>query len=124
MHHIFLALAITGGFIATTAAYSAPAHEAPETRLIQETAVEVDGVKFWVPSTIVVKKGDHVKIHAVSKVPGAGSVHGFAIDAFKVAIVADDKGKDVEFTADKAGIFPFRCQLHMPHVGGQLVVLE
>jgi nitrosocyanin len=117
MHQILLALAITGGFVFASNAYS-------QDRLIQEVAVEINGVKFWVPSTIVVKKGDKVKIHAVSKVPGAGSVHGFAIDAFKAEIVADEKGKDVEFVADKAGIFPFRCHLHAPHVGGQLVVLE
>ena len=31
---------------------------------------------------------------------------------------------NVEFTADKAGIFPINCQLHPAHVGGELVVLE
>jgi len=95
-----------------------------ETRSFNEFAVEVDGVKFWLPSTIVVKKGDVVKIHAVSKIPGANSVHGLAIDAFKIQEVVDTKGKDITFTADKAGIFDMRCQLHPPHVGGQLVVLE
>ena len=28
----------------------------------------------------------------------------------------------VEFTADKVGVFPYSCQLHPAHVGGQLVV--
>jgi len=91
---------------------------------INETAVEINGVKFWMPSHIFVKKGDKVKIHAVSKVPGAGSVHGFAIDAFKVSEVIDEKGKTFEFVADKAGIFPIYCHLHPAHVGGQLIVLE
>ena len=38
----------------------------------------------------------------------------------------EDRGqpKTVEFTADRAGIFPIICQLHPAHVGGQLVVLE
>jgi nitrosocyanin len=87
-------------------------------------AVEIDGTKFWFPSSITVKKGDTVKIHAVSKVPGTPSVHGFSIPAYKVEVVADEKGKDVEFVADKAGIFPINCQLHPAHVGAQLIVLE
>jgi nitrosocyanin len=95
-----------------------------ETRTFNEFAVEVDGVKFWSPATIVVKKGDVVTIHAVSKVPGANSVHGFAIDAFNVKEVIDIKGKDIKFTADKAGVFPIYCHMHPAHVGGQLVVLE
>jgi nitrosocyanin len=95
-----------------------------DTRTVNVNAVEIDGVKFWLPSTIVVKKGDTVKIHATSKVPGANSVHGFKIEGYQVEEVADSKGKDIQFTADKAGIFPFSCQLHPAHVGGQLVVLE
>jgi nitrosocyanin len=95
-----------------------------ETREFQEVAVEANGVKFWIPAVIVVKKGDVVKIHAVSKVPGANSVHGFAIDAYKIAAVADTKGTDIEFTADHAGIFPIHCQLHPAHIGGQFIVLE
>ena len=95
-----------------------------ETRTFNTVAVEIDGEKFWIPSSFTVKKGDTVKIHAVSKVPGANSVHGFAIDAFKIQDVIDTKGKDIEFTADKAGIFDIRCQLHPAHVGGQLIVLE
>ena len=97
-----------------------------EVRSFQEVAVEVNGTKFWLPSSITVKKGDSVKIHVVSKVPGdpKASVHGFAIDQFKIQEVVDAKGKDIEFVADKAGIFPIHCQLHPAHVGGQLIVLE
>jgi nitrosocyanin len=95
-----------------------------EVRNFQTFAVEASGVKFWLPSTFVVKKGDVVKITATSKIPGKNSVHGLAIDAFKIQEVADTKGKTIEFTADKAGIFEIRCHLHPPHVGGQLIVLE
>ena len=95
-----------------------------EERTFKVSAVEIDGVKFWLPSTLIVKKGDTVKIHAVSNVPGTGSVHGFAIDEFKVQEVVDSKGKDISFTAGKAGIFPIHCQLHPAHIGGQLIVLE
>ena len=101
-----------------------PAWAAGEVRTLQAVAIEAGGTKFWLPSTIVAKKGDTVKIHAVSKVPGANNVHGFAIDEFKVEALVDDKGKDFEFVASKAGIFPIRCHLHPAHIGGQLVVLE
>src|SRR5579862_6593889 len=82
-------------------------------------AVEVDGVKFWLPSTLVVHKGDSVEIQAVSKVPGDNSVHGLMIKDFNVVEVVDTKGKTVKFTADKAGTFPITCQLHPAHIGGQ-----
>lgn len=108
----------------TLALFLVPVISYAETQTIQEVAVEVNGTKFWIPSTITVKKGDTVKIHAVSKIPGENSVHGFAIDAYKIQEVADTKGKDFQFVADKAGIFPIRCQLHPAHIGGQLVVLE
>src|SRR5690242_18123788 len=67
---------------------------------IQEDAVEINGTKFWFPSTIIAKKGDTIKIHAVSKIGKEGdpsNVHGFAIDQFKVSEVVDIKGKDIEF---------------------------
>src|SRR4051812_15773926 len=93
-----------------------------ETRTFNAVAVEIDGTKFWLPSTFYVKKGDKVKFHLINKVPGAGSVHGFAIADYKVQEVVDTKGKDIEFTADKEGIFPINCQLHPAHIGGQLIV--
>jgi nitrosocyanin len=97
---------------------------APETREFHAVTVEIAGTKFWIPSTFIVNKGDTVKLHLVAKVPGPNNVHGFAVDAYKIQAVADEKGTTVEFVADKAGIFPVRCQLHPPHIGGQLVVME
>jgi hypothetical protein len=38
--------------------------------------------------------------------------------------IADNKGKTIEFTADKAGVFQIKCHLHATHIGSQLVVLE
>jgi nitrosocyanin len=105
--------------------FSTPAAHA-ETRTIRAAAVEIGGAKFWLPSTIVVKKGDDVVIQAVSKVAGAPgtTAHGFSIPAFKVEEVVDAKGKEIRFKADRAGIFPIQCQMHPAHFGGQLVVLE
>ena len=107
----------------TTASLTAASANA-ETFNINVAAVDVNGTKFWLPSVIVAKKGDTVKIHAVTKIAGPNT-HGFAIDQFKVeTIVVNDKPTDIEFIANKAGIFPIRCQLHAPHIGGQLLVLE
>lgn len=86
--------------------------------------VELSGVKFWLPSVIVVHKGDKVRLEAVSKIPGPTGVHGLDIPEFKIKEVIDDKGKTFEFTAARTGVFPFSCHLHPPHVGGQLVVLD
>lgn len=95
-----------------------------EVRTFQEYAVETNGVKFWFPSNIIVKKGDTVKIKAISKIGGQNNIHGFAIDEFKVQELVTDKEKEIEFTAAKAGIFPIRCHLHPAHVGGHLTVLD
>jgi len=39
-------------------------------------------------------------------------------------VVPGEKTANVKFVADKAGIFPIKCQLHPAHVTGQLIVLE
>jgi nitrosocyanin len=103
--------------------YVTPA--AAELRKFNIYTVEASGVKMWVPSTLVVKKGDDVEITAMTKVPSNDSmVHGFTIEDMKIAEVADDKGKTIKFKAAKPGIFNFRCHLHPAHQGGQLVVLK
>ena len=89
------------------------------------TVVNVDtpqGVKIWEPTTIVAKKGDSVALKLINR---HAEEHGFEIAAFGVKEVVDgNKAKDVSFKADKAGIFPIKCQLHPAHVVGQFVVLE
>lgn len=111
-----LAVVLVGGL--------APVKGYAETLTINAVALEVNGTKIWLPSTIVAKKGDLVKIHAVSKIPGQNNVHGFAIDQFKVKSLATDKVTDIEFVADKVGIFPLYCHLHPAHIGGQILVTE
>jgi hypothetical protein len=86
--------------------------------------VEINGTKFWLPSTLVVKKGDKVRLEAQTRLEGQASVHGLSLPDFKVREAIDNQSKAVEFVADKAGIFPITCHMHPPHVGSQLVVLE
>jgi nitrosocyanin len=87
--------------------------------------IEFEGSKIWVPGPIVVEKGNTVKIKAINNVKSDPAVHGLAIPAYGVAVVVNEgKPENIEFKADKAGIFPISCHLHPTHVGTQLVVLE
>jgi len=85
--------------------------------------VEYEGSKIWLPGTLVVKKGSKVTLKLINNVPSDPKEHGFAIPAYNIAeTVVRGEPKTVEFTSDKAGIFPITCHLHPAHVGGQLVV--
>jgi nitrosocyanin len=87
--------------------------------------IEYEGSKIWVPTTIVAHKGDKVSLKLINNVPSDPSQHGFAIPDYKIAEIVDrGQPKTVEFTADRAGVFPIICQLHPAHVGGQLLILE
>ena len=98
---------------------------ADETRQFTVVNTEYQGSKIWLPGTLVVNKGDTVKIKLINNVPSDPNQHGFAIEAYKIAAVVNrGEPQEVEFKADRAGIFPIICQLHPAHVGGELVVLE
>lgn len=93
-----------------------------EKRAITIVNYEVDGVKQWLPGTIIVKKGDDVEITLINNVPSG--VHGFFIPDFNVRKdVQKGKKEVVTFKADKDGLFAMKCHLHPAHVGGQLLVL-
>lgn len=91
---------------------------------IKLTIVNVEtgqGVKIWTPESIAAKRGDTVTLTLINKLDAE---HGFEIEAVKVKeVVGAQKTTTVTFKADRAGIFPIKCQLHPPHVAGQLVVL-
>ena len=97
---------------------------APQPGVFTLVSAEIGGVKFWLPSSITVHEGDTVKLTLKNVVPGADDKHGFALPAYNVQeIVTRGTPKTVTFTADKAGVYPYFCQLHGAHVGGQLIVL-
>ncbi len=82
-----------------------------------------EGSKMFLPSVLAVSQGDTVSVTVINNIPGDPPNHGFAIPAFDVeTVVNHGEKKTVEFTADKAGIFDIRCQLHPAHVHGQLIV--
>ena len=87
--------------------------------------VEYEGSKVFVPSVLVVHKGDTVKIKVINNIKSEPPNHGFAIPDFKIEeVVNRGETKEVQFTADKAGVFDIKCQLHPAHVHAQLVVLQ
>ena len=101
----------------------APAIEEPGTRSFTMVSIEADGAKIWLPSVIAVEQGDKVKLTLKNLVPGADNKHGFTIPAYNITeVVTRDEPKTVSFVADKAGVFPFSCQLHPAHIGGSLIV--
>jgi heme/copper-type cytochrome/quinol oxidase subunit 2 len=120
MVRVFVALVLT-----LAACGAATSTAAAEERNFTIVNIEYEGTKVWVPGTLIVKKGDHVKIKLINNVASDPNQHGFAIEAFKVAAVVNrSEPATVEFDADKAGIFPILCHLHPAHIGGQLLVME
>ena len=98
----------------------APAAE-PDAHDIQVTARKYE----FAPSTITVKKGEHVKV----TITAVDHDHGFKLEAFGIdKLLTKGQATTIEFTADKAGTFPFLCS-HFCGMGhgkmkGQLVVQE
>ncbi|HTY54552.1 MAG TPA: cupredoxin domain-containing protein [Candidatus Binataceae bacterium] len=88
-------------------------------------SVMVDETKIWLPSSIIVEQGDHVKLTLKNMIPGAGNQHGFALPGYGITeVITAGTPKTVEFVASKPGVFTYYCQLHPAHIGGQLLVLH
>lgn len=115
---------LLAGLLASTVLLAAATAIAAE-RSFTLVNIEYEGTKVWVPATLIVEKGDTVKIKLINNVKSDPNQHGFAIAEFKVAAVVDrGEPKTVEFVADKPGLFATSCQLHPAHIGGQLLVLD
>ena len=87
--------------------------------------MEITAKKWaFVPNEITVKKGDHVKLRITS----IDVTHGFMLPEYGInERIEPGKVTTVEFTADKAGEFSFRCSVMCGegHRGqtGKLIVL-
>jgi len=125
--------AIAIGSIVTASAQEQPKAEASvaSTQAAAEVGVkkftlvseQIGDTKFWLPSTIVVEPGDKVTLTLKNEVPGTAVTHGFELPQYKISeVVTRGKPDVVHFTADKPGIYPYYCQLHPAHIGGQLIV--
>ncbi len=118
-----LVLAILVGVPAAVFSYQAVRTRAGEAREIFVVArtVERGG---WSPARIVVKRGQTVRLRILAE----DVTHGFQLLHFGVDAGAIKTGttKVVEFTADRAGEFPFYCSvrcspLHMALMGTLVV---
>lgn len=87
-------------------------------------AEQIGSTKFWIPATITVVQGDKLKLTLKNDIEGNPNQHGFSIPAYNITeLVTRGTPKTVEFVAAKPGVYEYICQVHPPHVGGQLVVL-
>ena len=84
--------------------------------------VLLDGTKIWLPSSLMVQEGDEIELTLINKLDDP---HGFKIEAFGIEEVVQPKAQTtVKFTASKTGAHSYICQMHPPHVGGQILVLS
>ncbi len=118
-------IAMAQGAVPSAVAAPVPAVtlEEPGARSFTLVSIEADGAKIWLPSVIAVEQGDKVTLTLKNLVPGAENQHGFTIPAYNITeVVTRGVPKTITFVADKAGVFPFFCQLHAGHIGGSLIV--
>jgi cytochrome c oxidase subunit II len=86
--------------------------------------IQVTAKKYeFNPSVITVKQGQHVKL----EITAIDRDHGFKLAAYSIEQkLKKGVATPVEFTADKAGTFPFECSefcgLGHGHMKGKLVV--
>jgi nitrosocyanin len=95
---------------------------AGEVRKFTLINVIFDGTKIWLPSSLIVRQGDTVELTLINKLDAP---HGFEIADFGIEEVVQPKAKvTLRFTATKSGIHSYVCQIHPPHIGGQILVLS
>jgi nitrous-oxide reductase len=81
----------------------------------------------FTPDIIRVTEGDHVHIHITNLEQAQDATHGFAIDSYNITLsIEPGEHDDVDFVADKAGVFPLYCTefcsaLHLEMAGYLLV---
>jgi nitrosocyanin len=96
--------------------------DAAEVKKFTLINVLLNDTKVWLPSSLIVQAGDEVELTLVNKLDDP---HGFKMAEFGIEEVVQGKSQStVKFTAAKAGVYPFVCQMHPPHIGGQLLVLS
>jgi nitrous-oxide reductase len=62
------------------------------------------------PTVIEVNKGDQVTIYLTNIEQTTDELHGFGLNEYNMNVVADPgETKVIEFTADRAGVFPYYC---------------
>lgn len=100
---IFLTVSV---LLLNGAAQDAPKNEqaSPDVHEIQMTAKKYE----FSPNPIHVRKGEHVKL----VITATDRDHGIKLEAFHIEQkLKKGEPTTIEFTADKAGTFPFKCSV-------------
>jgi plastocyanin len=75
----------------------------------------------WQPNQIIVNQGDEVTLEILGV---NGKEHPTLIEGYDIEFtVKRGQLTTLNFTADKAGVFVFRCGAHPPSMIGELIVL-
>jgi hypothetical protein len=75
----------------------------------------------WEPSQIIVNQGDEVTLEILGV---NGAEHPTVIEGYDISFtVKRGELTTVRLTADKPGVFEFRCGVHEPSMVGELIVL-
>jgi nitrosocyanin len=94
------------------------AQQAKEFTLL--TALVGESANIWLPSSIIVSKGEEVKLKLRNV---ADKEHGFSIDALNIKeVVKPGETKEISIKPTSEGVLRYYCHLHPGHVGGQLMV--
>lgn len=110
------------GFLTAFLAFGVGTALAAEPKKFTLINVLLEGTKVWLPSSVIIQEGDEVELTLSNKLD---EPHGFKIEAFGIEEVVQPKAQTtVKFTASKAGVQNFTCQMHPAHVGGQMLVLS
>lgn len=87
---------------------------------IEFTNVLVGDKKVWQPADA---KLTHGKKYEIILKNTLAEPHGFEVPGLtEPLVVLANESKSVIISPTKAGVFPFKCQLHPAHVGGTLTV--
>jgi plastocyanin len=75
----------------------------------------------WDPNQIIVNQGDDVTLEILGV---NGKEHPTVIEGYNISFtVKRGELTSIAFTADKAGVFAFRCGIHQPSMVGELIVM-
>ena len=75
----------------------------------------------WNPNQIIVRQGDEVTLEILGV---NGAEHPSLLEGYDISFnVKRGELTTVRFTADKPGVFVFRCGIHSPAMVGELIVL-
>lgn len=91
-----------------------------EVEKIEFTNVLVGDKKVWQPSDVKLKHGRKYEVILKNTL---AEPHGFEVPGLtEPMVVLANESKTIFISPAKAGVFPFKCQLHPAHVGGTLTV--